>query len=338
MKFYKYILVGLSSMIMWSCVTPFDLDMDDDPVIFLEAFPGLDDYVSFKIRPAYSKSNSALHPEFDPEIFFTVNGTAVPVRANNGQIRNGADYIADYKPVPGDKLRVEVYSEGFERIYAETVIPDAFPQRKIDYRKQDLGDRELNVIYVTPDNDPRKYYAYGLQIFEEVTNYLPGNTLVRTRSYIGNQITDYYDMAPGSLGGMEVDLGGNTMAVWKSGSRAGYDDEFLMALDAYSADGEDTFDLLFEHQGERYVYDDHGNYIGTYPYSSRSKLKLFSLSEEFYKYAVAQELIEDNADFVAGLAPSNFCYSNVVGGYGAFAGVSCVETDWLTPEFIENNR
>ena len=54
MKFYKYILVVLSSMIMWSCVTPFDLDMDDDPVIFLEAFPGLDDYVSFKIRPAYS--------------------------------------------------------------------------------------------------------------------------------------------------------------------------------------------------------------------------------------------------------------------------------------------
>ena len=50
------------------------------------------------------------------------------------------------------------------------------------------------------------------------------------------------------------------------------------------------------------------------------------------------ELIEDNADMFAGLAPSNFCYSNIVGGYGIFGGVSIVETDWITPEFIEKNR
>ena len=48
-----------------------------------------------------------------------------------------------------------------------------------------------------------------------------------------------------------------------------------------------------------------------------------------------KELIEDNADMFAGLAPSNFCYSNIGGGYGIFGGVSIVETDWITPEFIE---
>lgn len=338
MKFCKYILGLLTALALWSCTTPFDLDLDDDPVIFLESFPGLEDYVSFKIKPAYSKSNSAAAPPFDPQILFTVNGKEIPVRPYEGTGMNIPDYIADYKPLPGDKMRVEVTSEGFESIHAETVIPDLFPSRRIDYRKEDLGDRELNVIYVIPDNDPQKYSAYGVQIFEEEINYLPDTTLVNSRTYTGNQITDYYDMAPRSLEGMEVDLGRNTMAVWKAGSQSGYNDKLLMALDSYSFNGQDTYALLFVHDGQRYIYDDYGEVAGTYNYSSRSKLRLFSLSEEFYKYAVAQELIDDNADFVAGLAPSNFCYSNVIGGYGAFAGVSCVETDWLTPEFIQNNR
>lgn len=338
MKFCRYISTVLTVCALWSCVTPFDLNLDDDPVIFLESFPGLEDHVSFKIKPAYSKSNSAVTPPFDPHIVFTVNGKEISVRPYEGEGRNIPDYIADYKAVPGDKMSIEVTSEGFESIYAETVIPAPFPSRKIDYRKEDLGDRELNVIYVIPDNEPQKYSAYGVQIFQEEISYLPDTTFVYTRLYTGNQITDYYDMAPRSLEGMEIDLGGNTMAVWKAGSQAGYNDKFLMALDSYSFNGQDTFSQLYVHEGERYIYDDYGNQTGTYTYSSRSKLRLFSLSEEFYKYAVAQELIGDNADFVAGLAPSNFCYSNVIGGYGAFAGISCVETDWLTEEFIENNR
>ena len=78
--------------------------------------------------------------------------------------------------------------------------------------------------------------------------------------------------------------------------------------------------------------------IDSYPGVSHTKLLLYTMSPEFYKYAVAQELILDNADFFAGIAPSNFCYSNIKGGYGAFAGIYRVETDWITREFIENNR
>jgi hypothetical protein len=38
------------------------------------------------------------------------------------------------------------------------------------------------------------------------------------------------------------------------------------------------------------------------------------------------------------IAPSSYCYSNIDNGYGAFAGVTIVETDWITKEFIENNN
>ena len=338
MKFCRYILIVLTAFALCSCVIPFDLDLDDDPVIFLESFPGLEDHVSFKIKPAYSKSNSAVTPPFDPQIVFTVNGKEIPVRPYEGEGRNVPDYIADYKAVPGDKMRIEVTSEGFESIYAETVIPDPFPSRKIDYRKEDFGDRQLDVVYVSPENDPQKHYAYGLQIYKEHISYLPDTTMMHTTRYTGDQITDFYDMAPETLDGMEINLGNGMMSIWKSPAVKGYSDPMMLALDTFSYNGEDTYYQFFVQEGEAYIYDDYGEKIGTYTYFSRNKLILYSLSEEFYKYAVAKELIGDNADFIAGLAPSNFCYSNVKGGCGAFAGVTFVETDWITPEFIENNR
>ena len=113
-------------------MTPFDLDYDETPVIFLEAFPGADpDYIKLKIEPAYSKSNSAELPPFNPVIVFEVDGNPVQVECVDVELGN---YIAHHKPMPGEKMKVSVTSEGFVGITAETVIPDAFPKRKIDYR------------------------------------------------------------------------------------------------------------------------------------------------------------------------------------------------------------
>ena len=84
--------------------------------------------------------------------------------------------------------------------------------------------------------------------------------------------------------------------------------------------------------------DENGEVVQECEALEHNKLMLYSMSEEFYKYVVAQELVSDNTELFAGIAPSNFCYSNVNGGYGAFAGVCCVETDWITQEFIESDR
>ena len=65
MKIFRYILLILVSMSAVSCFYAFDLDFDDEPVIYLESFPGATDMVVFKIDPAYSYSNEAsLHSRF----------------------------------------------------------------------------------------------------------------------------------------------------------------------------------------------------------------------------------------------------------------------------------
>ena len=59
----------LISFCLSSCLKAFDLDLEDEPIIYLESFPGTEsNSVSFWVEPAYSRSNTALTPDFKPEI------------------------------------------------------------------------------------------------------------------------------------------------------------------------------------------------------------------------------------------------------------------------------
>jgi len=342
MRYIEYILICIAALSVASCVTPFDPEIGDEPIIFLESFPGADDVVVFSILPAYSKSNSASRPEFRPEISFTVNGSSIPVVRNDGRAvceRYPENvYIADYKPVHGDRMSVEVSSEGFRTIYAETVIPEPFPEYRIDYRQDTVGDREFNRIHVCFRKDGGTDCSYGLQIHHETVSFLPDTTYMSVYRSPGNQVSDFYDMAPGSLEGMNLSFDSGYVASWDGRAFEGEDIGISVIVTSYGYDEISAYDSFFVHEGDAVMYDDYGNETGTYKYLSRNRIMLYTMTDEFYKYGIAQRLLETNADFVAGLAPSNFCYSNIENGYGAFAGVSCVATDWITPEFIAENR
>ncbi len=344
MKILRYIFTALIMLAFSSCMKPFDLKLDDEPIIYLEAFPGVEDVVVFSVQPGYAYSNTALKPEFKPEIHFTVNGEEMPVVLYDGK-RFGdrfpvGTYIADYQPVPGDKMTVEVHSEGFRSIYAQTSIPMPFPERKIDYRTVQTAERNYNVIFVSFNDDAESQLTYGMQIYEETIYYKP-DAEPDTYHYIyaGDQIADDYEFAPQSFEGITMNFNGwsvrtgDYLAGWDDALFSGQDKTISMVVNSYGP--EDSF---YEHTFDIPQYNESGEIVDTYPGVSHNKLLLYTMSPEFYKYAMAQELIKDNADFFAGIAPSNFCYSNIKGGYGAFAGIYRVETDWITREFIENNR
>lgn len=350
MKILDYIYMSVAAMVCVSCVVPFDLKLEDDPVIFLESFPGTEDKVVFRIHPAYSYSNSAETPEFIPEISFLVNDREVPVVLNAcncmGEDYPAECYVADYRPVPGDRMSVEVTAPGFKGVSAQTTVPEAFPERRIDYRKVVIGDRNYNVVYVTFEDDRRDGLAYGLQIHEETTCFFSdGESATYAYPYAGWQIYDDYDFAPHSLEGMRLYFdgwqmgGGSSLAGWDSRSFSGSTRTLSTSVQAVGTGEISAHDSFYEHyiEGDRYS-EDGEEIIGTYTGVIHNKLVLYTMTDEFYKYAVAQELVQDNSNVIAGIAPSNFCYSNVRNGYGAFAGVYKVETEWITPEFIEENR
>lgn len=331
-----------------SCMSTFDLRLDDEPVICLESFPGVEDVVVFTLKPAYSMSNNAARPEFRPEILFTVNGEAVPVVLNEDRCISGDYpedcYIADYRPVPGDRMNVEVSSEGFRTVKARTCIPEPFPERRIDYRSVKVGEREYCILYVTFEDDADTDFAYGLQVYNENTYFYDGMTEIIGDRYSGSQIADDYDIAPVSLEGVGLSFDEwrlsdyPNVACWTDDGFDGKEKTISMAVRAYQYGDVPAYDSFFVHESEMEVYDDEFNMIGKCDVLSRNRLALYTMSDEFYKYALAKESAEENAGFFAGIAPSNFCYSNIEGGYGVFAGIYREETDWITPEFIENNR
>lgn len=347
MKNKLYVMIV--ALLCTSCVTPFDLRFDDEPVIYLEAFPGVEDKVVFTIGPAYSYSNSAKRPDFEPVITFKVNGREMPVVLNTGHCVDEdypeECYVSDYKPVPGDEMSVEVRAPGFISINAETSIPMPFPERKIDYRKVTVGDRDYNVVYVSFDDDADTEIAYGLQIYNETIYRISnGEEEVFYYPYSGFQIAEDYDFAPVSLEGFSLTFNG--WITGTGGGIAGWDDDSFngrrmtisTSVQTVGYGDMDTYDNFFEYPIEGEWYDDSGNLVGTYTGLTHNKLVFYTMSQEFYKYALAQELKDSNSSLFAGLAPSNYCYSNVKNGYGAFAGVYRVETDWITKEFIEANR
>ena len=122
-----------------SCITPFDPQYDESPLIYIESFPGASpDYIDIKIMPAYSKSNTPVMPAFKTDVTFVVNGKETPVECIDTE---EGWYRAYYSSQPGDKMNITVISDGFDSVYAETAIPDPFPKRRIDYRKVEKEKR-----------------------------------------------------------------------------------------------------------------------------------------------------------------------------------------------------
>lgn len=336
MKKIIYVFMLLICMASTSCITAFDPDFEETPVIYLEAFPGKDaDVVEFKIQPGYSRSNTPEILPFKPEIIFEVNGNVIPVECVD--VEEGL-YVAAYTSVPGDKLSVSVSSEGFTGIFAQTSIPAPFPQRKIDYIKEQSGLNEYdNVLSVTFSGaDPE--CAYGMYIWNEVEYYLESGTEVQSYTYTySGQI--YPDPSDSNIGPVPPSL--DAMELF-------FDDAWFWAWDGKKLDSQSctlsikprynsSYESFFETHGETEVYDEE-DIAHKAQYLEHNKIMLMTMSEEFYKYQVAQQLESDFSGLLGFIAPTSYCYSNINDGYGAFAGMSLTETDWITKELIENNR
>ena len=338
MKKYIYILIAVLGVVT-SCVTPFDPQYDENPIIYIESFPGLSaDYIDIKIMPAYSKSNTPVMTPFKPEITFEVNGKALSVECIDA---SEGIYRAQYSSQSGDKMSISVASEGFVSAYAETAIPNAFPERKIDYRKVPSGiDSYANVLYVTI-SETDTAYGYGMQICNETIYEYPEGQEIWIDKYAGNLYpdkVDFDDMIPVSLEAVDIRLYGEYLWAWEGKSLKNGNNTFSVVPQTYGYGDLSSYDSFFIQESERVMYDEHGNELYAVPYIDRNKLILYTMSEEFYKYRVAYEFQADYDGFIGFAAPSNYYYSNIDNGFGAFAGISIEETEWITKEFIENNR
>lgn len=315
--------------------------------VFVECLPSGADttfiYTSLAL-PAYGKpqKDSILRIE---EMKLLVDGKEKELKSITRKAKNSYTndteqcwYVAG-EIKAGSKVKFEVKAEGTEKASAETQVPGT----------PAISSVKLDTLSVVNDGNDFAYLSIE-PMFKEISGYYGIQVIVQSRwtiTFEGETIrdeideTDAYFTRPYESSFEEVE-GSDMFYTRYNGSRvtASGPEIYVMTEDQIKgkkfyisgyADGESEYD--------EYDYDEEtGKWtaIGKAHMSSRHryKIKIYSLSPEFYRFAKARYLSRNNELAGAGLAPANFTYSNVSNGLGILGGISTPwESEWLDNPF-----
>ncbi len=346
MRRLVYILgCALMAVLLISCEEKFDLRMKGDNMIFVESYPGVEDFIALRIGPAVSLNSNYDVSKFSPEIKLLVNGNMVDVEyLKQGDPIRGIPsgyYVADYAPISGDRVNLAVSADGFETVESETVVPDPFGDYNLEYFVYDssVETKDVDMDYGEGVNlnlrlrvklgiqdGPVAGDAYGIQFVREL------DYLVEYPDSIQRDTTLYYQS------GQVLDMSDNPLLPQTS---TVFDVNFNgVSCDSY--DGVTMFmDRKFNGQyttletetrfneDHSYTYEDYNEKEVKVTSRYRYKIRLYKFTSDFSRYAYAQEQIDNNVFGEIGLAPAGYAYSNITGGAGVLAGVLMYETEWL---------
>ena len=154
MKNLKYIFITIFYIpIYYSCTETLDIDTKDvKPKIVLNGFIEADSAITVRISKTYpftndyyenqgrgsSKSTDTIVPNFLPQakpiiyINDVLQGDMIFQKNDTSFSSNGSVFHSEVRPKVGDKVRIEVSAQGFETVWAETVIPQPIQIHQVD--------------------------------------------------------------------------------------------------------------------------------------------------------------------------------------------------------------
>ena len=169
-----------------SCIETLDIDIKDvKPKIVLNGIIEADSAITVRISKTYpftndyyenqgrgsSKSTDTIVPNFLPQakpiiyINDVLQGDMIFQKNDTSFSSNGSVFHSEVRPKVGDKVRIEVSAQGFETVWAETVIPQPIQIHQVDTNtfittnKYDYSD-----FYVIPDAAKSLNMALGINI------------------------------------------------------------------------------------------------------------------------------------------------------------------------------
>lgn len=330
-----FFLLGIFLLLASSCLKDVDLeDLRPDPKLVLNS-------VALANQPlTASLSRTWFYTENYPNV--TIKDAKVSLYVNDhfceqlswepeetGYFSTG-NYVSSYRPVSGDKVRIEVEKEGFKPISAESVVPvkPALLNLTVeDVSRQENGYYVSSRVYkITFRDAPSANNCYLIRVQESKCDYEYDSDSEEKFFFTGKYSWDkvYLDYSTEPVFSNKISVLDKLMGNdWLSGNS-----------------GRPFSDELFN--GKEYTLKISGytNYYGNYPPSypppseadtifNYCKVYLYQVSESYYKYLSALAELDDsslNNDLVsAGLAePIRVC-SNIQGGTGIL-GAACVDS------------
>ena len=341
-----YILgYALMVVVLFSCEEKFDLRMKGDNMIFVESYPGVEDFIALRVGPAVSLNSDYDVSGFSPDVKLMVNGDMVAVEyLRQGDSLRGIPagyYVADYAPVPGDRVNVTVSADGFETVESETVVPDSFGDYKLEYLVYDSSvdtkvmDMEIvdginyNLrlkVKLDIQDSPVAGDAYGIQFVRELdylVEYPDSIQRDTTLYYQSGQVPDMSDNPLLPQTGTVIDVNFNGI------SCDSYDGVTMFMDRKFNGQYATLEAEVRFNEDHTYSYVDYQEQEVKVTSKYRYKIRIYKFTPDFSRYAYAQNQIDNNLFGEIGLAPAGYAYSNIKNGAGILAGALMLETDWL---------
>lgn len=304
MKRFVFALI-MSVLALQGCETRFDLKgMSEDPKIYVYGVAGMSDTTSFRVCktvPVSGMSDPSASREVS-SIELTVDGKAVTLTkadADTPGVPKGYWWTAE-DILGGSEVVLRASADGAEDVSSVFHMPEEMPAFEVIYTS-------APAFKFTFKDDGSTEDCYAIMVYGECTRVKDGEATVYVRACDPYEPDEDFGMET-RKDYLDVDINDGTARLWSDAEFNGQ--EVSLSLEVWT-----YFDGIHNSK-----YDE---------VKERYKAVIYRLSPEFFKYAEAQNHLDNNMLAEIGLAPASFAYTNVTNGLGLFAGVAVAETEWF---------
>lgn len=292
----RLILIPLAILSLASCEFGFELDgMDTEPLLHFEAalHQNCDEDLKYAMKGLKAVTDDRYTDMKDITLQAYVNGEKIDGDHSDGpcnQLIGELDF--DFLE-PGDEISIEAICNGYPSIKARTVMPSGWDSPVIEVKRIDESTISLDISF--KDNaSSEDYYGIGLIVETYMQQQISGWTSVALRgpAVEGTGMTSYGEMRVSY-----IDPAERIINICSDHSFNGKEKKMSFIADCLeSTDTEKRTYTVFA----------------------------YKLSEEMYRYAVAQYDSSpwNNTLGFMGLSPVTFTYTNIQGGLGVLGCVN----------------
>lgn len=235
-------------------------------------------------------------------IELTVDGKAVTLTkadADTPGVPKGYWWTAEDIP-GGSEVVLRASADGAEDVSSVFHMPEDMPAFEVIYTS-------APAFKFTFKDDGSTEDCYAIMVYGECTRVKDGEATVYVRACDPYEPDEDFGMET-RKDYLDVDINDGTARLWSDAEFNGQ--EVSLSLEVWT-----YFDGIHNSK-----YDE---------VRERYKAVIYRLSPEFFKYAEAQNHLDNNMLAEIGLAQASFAYTNITNGLGLFAGVSVAETEWF---------
>ena len=304
MKRFVFALI-MSALALQGCETRFELKgMSENPKIYVYGIAGMSDTTAIRVcktvpltgvtDPSDSREVSSIE--------LTVDGNPVILSkadADTPGVPKGYWWTTEDIP-GGSEIVLKASADGAEDVSSVFHMPEEMPAFEVIYTS-------APAFKFTFKDDGSTEDCYAIMVYGECTRVKDGEATVYVRACDPYEPDEDFGMET-RKDYLDVDMNDGTARLWPDTEFNGK--EVSLSLEVWT-----YFDGIHNSK-----YDE---------VRERYKAVIYRLSPEFFKYAEAQNHLDNNMLAEIGLAPASFAYTNIINGLGLFAGVSVAETEWF---------